>query len=182
MSWVFVASSSDFPLQNLPFGVFSRKTADPCELRGWAQKKLSKKERKKKGKKAKTVKFDDDTPKSIGVRIGDFVLDLRRLAALGFFGKKSSPLAQALSQESLNAFMGLTQAEWSAVRASVTELLSADNDSLQGSTVSASLCHALSLLCSFLTCLRVPAEVSEAPAAAGRGDDHASAGGDWRLH
>jgi fumarylacetoacetase len=135
MSWVFVASSSDFPLQNLPFGVFSRKTADPCELRKWGQKKPSKKERVKHGKKTKSVTFGDDTPKSVGVRIGDFILDLRRLSALGFFGKPKSALAHALSQETLNAFMGLTQAEWSSVRASVTELLSADNDSLQGSTV-----------------------------------------------
>jgi fumarylacetoacetase len=141
MSWVFVASSSDFPLQNLPYGVFSRKTADPCELRRWSQKKQdAKKDAKKKGKKGKkgkSVTFGDDAPKSIGVRIGDFVLDLRRLAALGFFGKAASPLAHALAQETLNAFMALTQTEWSAVRAKVTELLSADNDSLQGSTVSA---------------------------------------------
>ena len=48
-------SPPDFPLENLPYGVFSRKFHDPCKLR-W--------------KKGDKMRFDGEGEKSIGVRIG----------------------------------------------------------------------------------------------------------------
>jgi fumarylacetoacetase len=71
--------------------------------------------------------------KSIGVRIGDFVLDIRRLAAIGAFGKQKSELVKALQQDTLNAFMALSTSDWSSVRTRVTELLKEENVSLQQS-------------------------------------------------
>lgn len=49
----------DFPIENLPYGVFSRKFADPCKLK-W--------------KKKDKVRFDGVGEKSIGVRIGGMEL------------------------------------------------------------------------------------------------------------
>jgi len=68
--------------------------------------------------------------KTIGVRIGEFALDLGRLAALGAFGK--GVVSKALQRETLNAFMGLSPQEWSQVRKQVTELLAESNESIQG--------------------------------------------------
>jgi hypothetical protein len=48
-------SIPDFPIENLPYGVFSRKFSDPCKLK-W--------------KKKDKVRFDGAGEKSIGVRIG----------------------------------------------------------------------------------------------------------------
>ncbi len=173
-------ATSDFPLQNLPFGVFSRKTADPCKLRVWGDKdKAHKKSKNKKGKSKKAAgAFGEDCPKSVGVRIGDFVLDLRRLAAVGFFGAADSPLADALSRDTLNTFMGLSSASWSEVRARVTELLSKDNESLQGSPVSGIIVGAGVYLTDWCVWLEIP----QASAGSRGGGDYAFAGRHRRLH
>jgi hypothetical protein len=82
-----------------------------------------------KGKKGKKVKFESGALKSIGVRIGDFVLDLNRLSLLGAFGKGAT--AKALQAHTLNEFMSLTPVEWSKVRVIITDLLVESNESLQ---------------------------------------------------
>lgn len=53
MSWVPGANGSDFPIQNLPYGVFHLANEDPTNARP-------------------------------GVRIGDYVVDLRALQRHGF--------------------------------------------------------------------------------------------------
>ncbi len=87
-SWLDSANGpqTDFPLQNLPFGVFKRGKERP----------------------------------SIGVAIGDRVLDLQRCAAIGLL---SHALAPACASESLNDLMSLGRPAWSPLRQRLTELL-----------------------------------------------------------
>jgi len=116
MSFIQVPENHDFPLENLPYGVFTRVLPDPCSI------KMKKKKNKKKNKKKKTkVKFEGN-PKSIGVRIGDMVLDLTRLESLGFFKKALDE--KCFQEGTLNKFMSLTKKEWSRTREIITELLS----------------------------------------------------------
>lgn len=95
-SWLPVAPGSDFPIQNLPFGVF--KTAD--------------------------------TSPHIGVAIGDFVLDMRVLAAAGLLDQTG--VARAVFEETtLNAFADLGRSAQRAVRERVSELLRDSNPLLR---------------------------------------------------
>jgi len=89
-SWVISAndSGSDFPIQNLPYGVF--------RYRG------------------KT---------SIGVGIGNQILDLRACADGGLFARLSAEIRDACREERLNALMSLGVAAWSGLRGEVTTLL-----------------------------------------------------------
>lgn len=120
-SWVFTSPTSDFPIENLPYGVFERKFEDRCVL----------KRKTKDGEKVK-ARFDESSPKSIGVRIGHFVLDLRRMSRLGFFSGKLLKGSKCFEQESLNEFMSLTPEHWSEARSVITKVLSKDNQSIQG--------------------------------------------------
>jgi len=74
-SWVESAnvSDSDFPIQNLPFGVFRRRS--------------------------------EKSPASVGVAIGDQILDLRESQSGGFLPGESA--ANACTTHSLNALMSL---------------------------------------------------------------------------
>lgn len=92
------AADSDFPLQNLPYGVFSRP--------------------------------DEDGPR-VGVRIGEFVLDLRILEERGLF--EHTPLGErrVFAEKSLNAFMALGRDVWRPVREQIAKLLSADEPTLR---------------------------------------------------
>jgi fumarylacetoacetase len=93
-SWVESANrpGADFPIQNLPFGVFFRRT---------------------------------DALPSIGVAIGDRILDLRRSAAAGLFDGLSQDSLAACSAIRLNRLMGLGSAHWSPMRERLSELLRA---------------------------------------------------------
>ncbi|CAJ0959375.1 unnamed protein product, partial [Mesorhabditis belari] len=110
-SFVSVASDSDFPLENLPYGVFSVGNG----------------------------------PKTIGVAIGDRILNLREVAHL-FEGipTHGKAIAQAFQQDALNDFMGLPRPAWLEARALLQKLLSddcptiRDNAQLQKSLVSQS--------------------------------------------
>ncbi|QSB05080.1 fumarylacetoacetase [Natronoglycomyces albus] len=62
----------------------------------------------------------DDTSVRLGVRIGDHVLDLRKLAANGLV---DTAVAAALSTETLNAFMSLGRSAWDATRSRLQEIL-----------------------------------------------------------
>ena len=125
MSWINVPENHEFPIQNLPYGVFSRVIADPCTFK---KKNKKKNKNKKNGKKGKKIHFEGN-PKSCGVRIGDMVLDLRRLEALGYFKKTLE--GHCFQGESLNDFMARTKEDWSAVRKRVTQLLSKDCDTIK---------------------------------------------------
>jgi fumarylacetoacetase len=96
MSWVPGANGSDFPIQNLPYGVFHLIAED----------------------------FSTARP---GVRIGDFVVDLRALQAQGLFPHLE---ANVFSQPSLNQFMALGRPAWKQTRAVLTNLLATGGDSV----------------------------------------------------
>lgn len=93
-SWVPGADGSEFPIQNLPMGVFSHAASarDP----------------------------------RIGVAIGDSVVDMKALLCEGLLGAYEH--AAVFSEPTLNAFMARPRAEWQAVRARLTALLSVGGD------------------------------------------------------
>jgi fumarylacetoacetase len=85
------AAGSDFPLQNLPFGVF-RRAGSSESLRG-------------------------------GVAIGDQIVDLRAAHSAGIFDGVAARAAQACSAPTLNAFMAMGPAAWSALRLALSRAL-----------------------------------------------------------
>jgi len=91
----FVAAANDgttdFPLQNLPFGVFRRRGSTEA-FRG-------------------------------GIAIGDQVLDLGALAASGLVQGPSRDALRACTASSLNPFMAMGSAAWSALRHTAWQLL-----------------------------------------------------------
>lgn len=93
-SWVVSANSArtDFPLNNLPHGVFS---------------------------------LPDGGPPRCGVAIGDRILDVAALEAVGLLA-----FGGTLGHHTWNAFMELGPAEWSRFRTEISELLG-DNSSRQ---------------------------------------------------
>jgi fumarylacetoacetase len=95
-SWVSSAgrAGTDFPIQNLPLGVF-RRSGSSGE---W----------------------------SIGVAIGDEILDVRRAASSGALGPLAPPLAEALSESRLNGLMSLGREHARALRHRVHALLRDD--------------------------------------------------------
>lgn len=90
-SWIESAnqSNSDFPLENLPYGVFR-----------------------------------DGGGSSIGVAVGDQVLNLRACGERGLLDMLSRELVEACSVDSLNKLMSLGPEAWTALRRRLTELLS----------------------------------------------------------
>lgn len=102
-SWVVSANrpNHDFPIQNLPFGIFI--TAKQLQPH-------------------------------VGVAIGDAILDLSILYAAGLLtiphDSQEAPI-NVFCAASLNPFIQLGAATWSAVRARVSALLSVDNPTLR---------------------------------------------------
>ncbi|GMU83645.1 MAG: fumarylacetoacetase [Planctomycetota bacterium] len=96
-SFIDVAPDSDFPIQNLPYGVFSTP--------------------------------DQEKPR-IGVRIGDFVLDLRVIEHRGLF-KSVFGDEHVLCKWSLNKFMSKGRPAWRAVRKILSDLLCGDSPTLR---------------------------------------------------
>ena len=92
-SWLEAANrpGTDFPLQNLPFGVFRRAGSNEA-WRG-------------------------------GVAIGDQIVDLRAAHAAGAFDGPAARAAQACSSPTLNAFMAMGGAAWSALRLALSRAL-----------------------------------------------------------
>jgi fumarylacetoacetase len=93
-SWVESANEpgADFPIQNLPFGVF-RRAGTGEQFRG-------------------------------GVAIGDRILDLAAVARLGVVSGSAADALQACTRPVLNEFMSLGALAWSALRSSLSRLLS----------------------------------------------------------
>src|SRR6267154_3088703 len=97
-SWVASASGhADFPLQTLPFGVFSPpgRTAPDAAPRG-------------------------------GVAIGEMIFDLRAAFDAGLFSGEAATAAQAASGATLNPLMALGAGPRRALRQQVFALLAAD--------------------------------------------------------
>jgi len=97
-------SGSDFPIQNLPFGVFRR--------RGGSE------------------------PPRVGVAIGDQILDITGVA--GLCTGAAAPAAAACANPRLNDLMAQGPKAWSALRAQISRLLSAD-EAVHRATVEESL-------------------------------------------
>jgi fumarylacetoacetase len=95
-SWVAVAADSEFPIQNLPFGIFQTATS----------------------------------PKRVGVRIGDFVLDLSQMAQFGYFADLSFAVTD-FNQDFLNPMMRHGKLATRALRNHIAELLSIENTTFQ---------------------------------------------------
>src|ERR1700681_2810559 len=93
-SWVESAnvSDSDFPIQNLPFGVFRRR--------------------------------GEKSPASVGVAIGDQILDLRESQIGGFLTGESA--ANACTTDSLNALMSLGSGARRSLRRRLHAILRAE--------------------------------------------------------
>src|SRR4051794_3037441 len=95
-SWVDSANGHpEFPLQNLPFGVFSPRSAG-----------------------------SDESPRG-GVAIGDMILDLREALGAGLFSGEAERAAAAASETTLNALMALGAAPRRELRKQVFSLLDA---------------------------------------------------------
>jgi fumarylacetoacetase len=102
-SFIDVAPDSHFPIQNLPYGVFRRR-GSTSHARGKA---------------------------SIGVAIGDQVLDLSVLEEAGLLSPKALGGKRVFAEESLNAFMAAGRAAWIETRGILTGLLSHDEARLR---------------------------------------------------
>lgn len=100
-SFIDVPPDSHFPIQNLPYGVFSTP----------------------------------GNPPRLGVRIGDLVLDLAAVSRAGLFTgpylSSTHSATDAFSDTTLNEFMALGRPAWREARATLQELLGADNPTLR---------------------------------------------------
>jgi fumarylacetoacetase len=105
-SWVEVPQNSDFPIQNLPFGIFKTASLAP----------------------------------RVGVRIGDFVLDLSAVYELGFLSNLGFDNAD-FTAEFLNPLMKKGKLAVRALRNELSSLLQANNSTL--SAHRASVLHAV---------------------------------------
>lgn len=94
-SWVTSANTgkSDFPIQNLPFAVFRRKSSSEA-FRG-------------------------------GVAIGDQVLDMAAVRDAKALSSAVQAQVEAAAQSQLNQLMGMTCAQWSALRLALSRALRA---------------------------------------------------------
>lgn len=91
-SWVDSAHGhADFPIQNLPYGVFRRLEAS--------------------------------VPPTVGVAIGDQILDLAACTDLAGFTGRAAEAARAAAAPSLNPLMALGQDHWSALRQQISAFL-----------------------------------------------------------
>lgn len=99
-SWLEAANGTecDFPIQNLPFGVFHRVGAGQP---------------------------GSEAPRG-GVAVGDRIVDLRAVLACGLLSGEAATAAQAACGPTLNALMALPRQIPSALRARLSDLLRLD--------------------------------------------------------
>ncbi|WP_338563439.1 fumarylacetoacetase [Acinetobacter sp. KS-LM10] len=95
-SFIEISKDSDFPIQNLPYGVFSTSAQGA---------------------------------KKIAVAIGEWVLDLTTLEEKGLITVSEGD--RVFNSETLNKFIESGKANWSKARASIQNLLNADNPTLR---------------------------------------------------
>ena len=106
-SWIEVKNNSDFPIQNLPFGIFS----PPAEVI------------------AKHDKGKNILPR-VGVAIGEYVLDLLELKKTGVFNSLKFD-TNVFAKSSLNDFISLGKKTTNAVRQRISKLLEERNPELR---------------------------------------------------
>jgi fumarylacetoacetase len=98
-SWVPSAQGHpDFPIQNLPFGVFHRVDDK-----------------------------DDPSPTRVGMAIGDYVLDLTACHDEGWFTGAADKAGPALASPVLNPLLALGADTWRAVRKQASAILASDS-------------------------------------------------------
>ena len=98
-SWVASAQGHpDFPIQNLPFGIFHRRDDQ-----------------------------DDPSPARVGMAIGDFVLDLTACHDEGWFTGAAEHAGAALAEPTLNALLRLGAETRVALRRQASALLASDS-------------------------------------------------------
>src|SRR5258705_11288303 len=100
-SFIEVKPDSHFPIQNLPYGVFSLRSG-----------------------------LEANNPR-VGVAIGDMVLDLSVIEDSGLFNGRQLRGRKLFSRQSLNMFMALGRPAWTEARATIQDLLSGDNPTLR---------------------------------------------------
>ncbi|KAJ3410298.1 hypothetical protein HDV05_003954 [Chytridiales sp. JEL 0842] len=116
MSFVTVPADSDFPIENIPFGVIS--TQDDVSLVNVLRLYAA---------IVKTKSGLDSQPtRRPATAIGDHALDLRSIAQAGLFNGPilKSIAADVFSQPTLNKFMSLGRPAWREARATIQTLLS----------------------------------------------------------
>jgi fumarylacetoacetase len=101
-SFLPVPQGHDFPIQNLPYGVFRRE--------------------------------GEEQPR-VGVRIGEFVLDLKVLEHEGLFRDTALGDTHVFCKWGLNRFMAQGPAVWASARARIQELLRQDHPRLRDDRV-----------------------------------------------
>jgi fumarylacetoacetase len=100
ISWVESAQGhTDYPIQNLPYGVFRRLGVEGLP--------------------------------SVGIAIGDEILDIRAAGAAGLLTEGAALAAQACTTPSLNALLALGAEHWSALRGELSALLAAESPAYQ---------------------------------------------------
>jgi fumarylacetoacetase len=87
-SWIEVQKDSDFPIQNIPFGVIRKK----------------------------------DGTVSCASRIGDYVINLKDVAAFGYFDELKITDQSVFGKTTLNDFIALGRPAWRSVRDKISEL------------------------------------------------------------
>lgn len=102
-SWVSVDKDSDFPIQNLPFGIFTPPPSGEAGRRPLPR---------------------------VGVAIGDQVLDLLELKKTGVFNALNFD-TNVFAKSSLNNFIALGKKTTSAVRVCISKLLEERNPELR---------------------------------------------------
>jgi fumarylacetoacetase len=100
-SFVAVAPESHFPIQNLPYGVFRRRTGGPP---------------------------------TIGVAIGELVLDLALLEEQNLLSLPALHGEKVFSESTLNPFMAAGRAAWIEARSAISRLLRHDEPTLRDNT------------------------------------------------
>jgi fumarylacetoacetase len=109
-SWVATANrpGSAFPIQNLPFGVFQAA-----------------------GRSGSASGASGDQP-TLGVAIGDQILDLRGCSTAGLLQSLPAAVEAACTAATLNPLMALGRECWSPLRARLSDLLRADHPDAAG--------------------------------------------------
>jgi len=117
-SWIESANdrASDFPIQNLPFGAFSRDDDDHPRI----------------GVAIGDSILDLEACVNAGLFDPDLIDDEGEDAAHVHGGELDDEVTIALSMDSLNFFMSLGPGAWKHARARISALLSSENDEIQG--------------------------------------------------
>jgi fumarylacetoacetase len=121
-SWVGSANraDADFPIQNLPFGVFRRRGGSAGAKRGGGGRSAGV------NAGAESGRSDSERFRG-GVAIGDQILDLGAPELRSLSSGVVTDALVACDEPALNSFLALSPTAWSALRAFLSEVLRADS-------------------------------------------------------